>query len=97
MAQILEVDCRACGTCETQLDGPIFAGYRPRCQRCGEPRLVSLDRALPIEQDQQTREEWVVEQAGTCRCGGRFSTSAPIRCSACRSVDVSTTVQGTAD
>ena len=40
MAQILEVRCRQCGTTSSQLDGPIMAGYLPRCVQCGQDTLV---------------------------------------------------------
>ena len=40
MGQMLELSCGDCGTEEVQLDGPVMAGYQPRCEQCGEPRLV---------------------------------------------------------
>ena len=40
MAQILEVRCRQCGTTSSQLNGPIMAGYLPRCVQCGQDTLV---------------------------------------------------------
>lgn len=101
MGQILEVRCRACGADEHQLDGALFAGYRPRCDRCGERRLVPWDgssgAAPPAGQSREAVDAWVSDQAGPCSCGGRFSDVAPIRCRSCRSTDVSSTSIGTAD
>jgi hypothetical protein len=101
MAQILEVTCRACGEEETQLDGPVLAGYRPRCAQCGDSRLVPWDRTAGGLDEPHLRGEALDEvidaKAGTCSCGGRFSLDAPLRCSVCRSVDVSTTFYGIAD
>ncbi|GAA1841222.1 hypothetical protein ACFFOM_15620 [Microlunatus capsulatus] len=101
MAQILEVHCLACGTDDHQLDGALFAGYQPRCDRCGETRLVERDdgsgAARPRGRSQHAVDAWVSEQAGTCTCGGRFSTAAPVRCQSCLSTDVSCTSIGSAD
>jgi len=101
MGQILEVRCRTCGADEHQLDGALFAGYQPRCDRCGERQLVPRDgrgdAALPVGRSPEAIEAWVSERAGTCSCGGQFSDAAPIRCLQCRSTDVSGTTVGTAD
>jgi transposase-like protein len=98
MAQILDVHCRACGADETQVDGTVFAGYRPRCEECGHARLVPWDSdGRPADQGQDALKTWISEQAGACSCGGRFSSAAPVRCGECRSTDVSTTFAGTAD
>lgn len=101
MAQLLEVHCRVCGLDDHQLDGPVFAGYQPRCDRCGETHLVAWDgssgSAAPAGRSSEVIEAWVSDQAGTCSCGGRFSTTAPIRCLNCRSTDVGSIVVGVAD
>ena len=101
MGQILEVHCQTCGADEHQLDGALFAGYQPRCDRCGERRLVPWDdssgAAPPTGQSREVVEAWVSDQAGTCSCGGHLSNSAPIRCLRCRSTDVSSTAIATAD
>lgn len=101
MAQILEVHCRACGTRDDQLSGPLFAGYQPRCEVCGHARLVAWadlgDDVVPPASGPDAVDAWVSDQAGVCSCGGRFSNDAPVRCRNCRSTDISTTVVGTAD
>ena len=107
MAQILAVDCRRCGTVEQQLDGPTMSGFNPRCLKCGTETFVSLTElfdADPPGIEPASAEAWqlrrnrIPEIAGTCtNCGGSFSVDAPIRCSHCRSIDVSTTSMGSAD
>lgn len=101
MAQLLEVHCRACGADDHQLDGAVFAGYQPRCDRCGETRLVPPDgssgSAVPTGRSPEVIEAWVSDQAGTCTCGGRFANAAPIRCLSCRSTDVDCTAIAIAD
>lgn len=70
-----------------------MAGVVVRCEICGrdEVRPVDLDdlvadRMPPIE-----------AQPDICRCGGTLSHTAPIRCRACRSVNVRSDVCGIAD
>ena len=106
MAQILEVRCRQCGTTSSQLDGPIMAGYLPRCVQCGQDTLVrwqdvraeapvGLDSGSAITPDSQNAH--IQELAGPCDCGGTFALDASIRCRDCRSLDVAITHVGSAD
>ena len=101
MAQMLNVSCKDCGTEEVQLDGPVMAGYRPRCEQCGNTRLVSWNSTAgnaSVERlNGEAKDRAIADGAGTCVCGGRFSLDAPLRCSACRSTDVITTYVGNAD
>jgi len=98
---MLEVTCGDCGTEEIQLDGPLMAGYQPRCGQCGDTRLVPWDRTAGGPDGQrlrgEARDSAIADEAGTCRCGGRSSLDAPLRCSVCRSTGVSTTYVGSAD
>ena len=43
------------------------------------------------------RERRVLELAGTCRCGGRFTADAPLRCPRCRSTNLDVEHEGSAD
>lgn len=101
MAQMLEVTCGDCGTEEVQLDEPLMAGYLPRCERCGDTRLVPWDRTAGGPDGKrlsgEARNRSIADSAGTCWCGGHFSVDAPLRCSVCRSSHVSTTFCGIAD
>ena len=106
MAQILEVRCRQCGTTSSQLDGPIMAGYLPRCVQCGQDTLVrwqDVPAEDPVGLDSASAETpdsrigRIQELAGPCACGGTFSMDAHVRCSDCRSLDVETTHVGSAD
>ncbi len=101
MAQMLEVKCGDCGTEEVQLDGPVMAGYQPRCDQCGNTRLVpwtsTAGDAGAERLSGEAKAGAIADEAGPCGCGGRFSVDAPLRCSVCRSTDVSTTTIGSAD
>jgi len=89
MGTMLEVRCHDCGGLSDQIDGAIFAGYRPRCDRCGVAGLVSPGDAPP---EGAASSSW-----GTCSCGGTLSPNAPVRCPHCRSEDVTVTTTGWAD
>jgi len=106
MAQILEVRCQQCGATSSQLDGPIMAGYLPRCVQCGRDTLVrwqdvpavdpvGLDSASAEPPD--SRNARIQELAGPCACGGTFALDAGVRCTDCRSLDVEITHVGSAD
>jgi len=106
MAQILEVRCRQCGTTSSQLDGPIMAGYLPRCVECGRDTLVRWQDVPAEDPDRgdsagaerpDSRNARIHELAGRCSCGGTFALDASVRCSGCRSLDVETTHVGSAD
>ena len=98
MAQMLEVSCGACGAEEVQLDGPVFTGYLPRCEQCGETRVVPPNgRPGSAGLGDEALAAWIAQEAETCSCGGRFSVDAPLRCGVCRSTDVTTTFVGVAD
>jgi len=101
MGQMLELSCGDCGTEEVQLDGPVMAGYQPRCEQCGEPRLAPWNGPAGGADGQRPSGEVlnrsIADQAGTCWCGGHFSLEAPLRCSVCRSTGVSTAFYGIAD
>lgn len=43
------------------------------------------------------RQRRVLELAGTCTCGGRFTADAPLRCPSCRSTDLDIEHEGSAD
>ena len=43
------------------------------------------------------RQRRVLELAGTCKCGGRFTADAPLRCPSCRSTDLDVEHEGSAD
>jgi len=103
---LLEVTCRACGTVSNQTDGPIFAGYNPRCVQCGATKLVSIERLRRTDSPDldpegkgvwALREERIPELAGRCECGGAFSLDAPIRCPSCRSTDVKAVTEALVD
>jgi len=100
MAQMLEVVCGDCGTEEVQLDGPLMAGFRPRCEQCGQPRLVPWNRPADGADVQRPSYEalarYIVEEPGTCWCGGHFCLDAPLRC-VCRSTGVSPAFYGIVD
>ena len=87
MALMLKTTCRRCGESGYQMDGPLMSGYQPRCEECGQTRLV------PWQTDRQS----VTEAAGTCDCGGRFTTDAPLRCPSCRSTELDVEHEGIAD
>ena len=101
MAQMLELNCTQCGEQEIQLDGPILSGARPRCEQCGDSRLVPWGGPAGSETrpglSHEALQQLTADSAGTCSCGGRFSFTAPLRCSVCRSTDIRTTDLGIAD
>ena len=101
MAKMLEVSCGRCGAEGIQLNGPTLSGYQPRCEQCGEARLVppfgQPGRADLSGLSGEALAARIANEAGTCSCGGHFSVDAPLRCSVCRSTDVSTTFAGVAD
>jgi len=89
-----------------QIDGPIMAGYLPRCLRCGQTKLVRWEDVLaPVltgsdpgsadTPDEQTAR--IQELAGACDCGGTFAMDASVRCGDCRSSDVDLADWGIAD
>lgn len=106
MAKIVEVQCRTCGTASQQIDGPTSMGVRPRCDRCGTARFVSIRELVesdPPGIDPAGAAAWdlrfqrVTALAGRCECGGDFFEDAPIRCPGCSSTDVSADLVGFAD
>jgi len=61
---------------------------------------ASVDPAAYEEYDGQRwsrREQLVLELAGTCDCGGRFASDAPLRCPKCRSTELDVEHEGSAD
>lgn len=95
MGRFVRTTCSDCGKVARQIDGALMAGYRPRCVKCGRARLVPVEK-LDSEPEAQVapgelvdedlddqwrrKEERVSELAGTCKCGGRFTEDAPLRC-----------------
>lgn len=106
MAGLLNVWCRRCGAESSQIDGPTMLGFNPRCEKCGRTRHVSLQTIYDTDPpgiDPASSEAWrlrearVSDLAGTCKCGGRFSETAAIRCRKCRTTEVDTSSMGIAD
>jgi Zn finger protein HypA/HybF involved in hydrogenase expression len=102
MGTMLEVRCNDCGGLSHQIDGATFAGYRPRCDRCGVASLVPPGDAPPTVRAITDGSALVTTGAasrswGTCPCGGTLSPNAPVRCPHCRSEDVAVTTTGYAD
>ena len=106
MGQMVDVRCRECGVTSEQIDGPLMMGFLPRCVQCGQSRAVSITDLVdsdPPGLQPAGREAWdlryarMTQLAGPCACGGHFTLDAPIRCPGCRSLDIETTVVGTAD
>ena len=86
MGDMLEVQCRACGSISHTIAGALMAGPIVRCDTCGKTDVIPLHRfdegPLP---------------PSPCSCGGTLRSDAPIRCDACRSTEVDLEVQGIAD
>lgn len=106
MATMLTVTCNKCGAESEQIDGPLMMGFNLRCDRCGETKFVAMEDLYagdPPGIQPASDEAWRLRHgrlpglAGTCACGGSHSEDAPIRCSACRSTDVTSVMTGLAD
>lgn len=106
MGGMLNVHCRQCGAVSNQVDGATMMGFNPRCERCGRTKHVSLQSLYAFNppglepgsrEARDLRDANIPVVAGKCRCGGRFSETAVIRCTTCRTTEVDIESIGTVD